>query len=253
VRVVVDVATDSVVQRMDYGPWGEVLVDTNPGFQPFGFAGGLWSAETGLVRFGARDYDPELGRWTAKDPLLFDGGDTNLYAYAGNDPVNFVDPSGQLLWDLLDIYFFYQDLRDFGRCPSIGNALWAGLGLVSLAPGLPNVGLARRADDLVALPGALRGGAATTDVYFGVRNADRVYTGITTNLARRQVQHGDRFVLERVTQSGQVTRGEARAIEQALIVRNPGFENVRNSISPRHPWYQQAVDWGDAWLSRNGF
>jgi RHS repeat-associated protein len=71
------------------------VLDTNPGFQPFGFAGGLYDADTGLVRFGARDYDPEVGRWTAKDPLLFDGGDTNLYAYGVNDPVNNQDPRGE--------------------------------------------------------------------------------------------------------------------------------------------------------------
>ncbi len=63
-------------------------------FQPFGFAGGLYDGDTGLVRFGARDYDPYTGRWTAKDPILFEGGDTNLYGYVLNDPINFVDPKG---------------------------------------------------------------------------------------------------------------------------------------------------------------
>jgi uncharacterized protein RhaS with RHS repeats len=46
------------------------------------------------VRFGYRDYDPDTGRWTAKDPIFFDGGDTDLYGYVQNDPVNFVDPAG---------------------------------------------------------------------------------------------------------------------------------------------------------------
>jgi RHS repeat-associated protein len=86
-----------VVQQIDYDPFGKVLADTNPGFQPFGFAGGRYDADTGLVRFGARDYDPNVGRWTAKDPILFAGGDTNLYAYAGSDPVNFIDPTGLFL------------------------------------------------------------------------------------------------------------------------------------------------------------
>lgn len=48
------------------------------------------------MRYGARDYDPYTGRWTAKDPLLFSGGDSNFYAYVGNDPVNWVDPSGHV-------------------------------------------------------------------------------------------------------------------------------------------------------------
>ena len=46
------------------------------------------------MRFGARDYDAETGRWTAKDPILFDGGDGNLYRYILNDPINFIDPNG---------------------------------------------------------------------------------------------------------------------------------------------------------------
>ncbi|XXY47145.1 RHS repeat-associated core domain-containing protein [Sorangium sp. So ce269] len=95
VRLVIDAAIGTVAQRMDYDEFGEVVLDTNPGFTPFGFAGGLYEPETGLVRFGARDYDPEVGRWTAKDPLLFDGGDTNLYAYALGDPVNRTDPTGR--------------------------------------------------------------------------------------------------------------------------------------------------------------
>jgi uncharacterized protein RhaS with RHS repeats len=46
------------------------------------------------VRFGARDYDAETGRWTAKDPIGFIGGDTNLYGYVWNDPIQFIDPIG---------------------------------------------------------------------------------------------------------------------------------------------------------------
>lgn len=96
VRLVVNVATGSVAQRMDYDEFGLVFNDTNPGFQPFGFAGGLYDKDTGLVRFGARDYDAQTGRWTVKDPILFAGGDTNLYGYVLNDPINFLDPRGLL-------------------------------------------------------------------------------------------------------------------------------------------------------------
>ena len=94
VRLVVNAETGEVVQRMDYDAFGRVLQDTAPGFQPFGFAGGLYDDDTGLVRFGARDYDAYAGKWTAKDPILFGGGDSNLYGYALGDPVNRTDPSG---------------------------------------------------------------------------------------------------------------------------------------------------------------
>ena len=77
--------------------WGGVEQDTSPGFQPFGFAGGAYDVDTGLVRFGARDYDSATGRWTAKDPIRFAGGMPNLFGYALFDPVNVVDPNGRLL------------------------------------------------------------------------------------------------------------------------------------------------------------
>ncbi|MEM7539548.1 MAG: RHS repeat-associated core domain-containing protein [Chloroflexota bacterium] len=100
-RLVVEASSGEIVQRLDYDEFGNVIVDTNPGFQPFGFAGGLYDADTGLVRFGVRDYDPFAGRWTAKDPLRFDGGDTNIYAYLHNDPINYIDPSGFSFWQEL--------------------------------------------------------------------------------------------------------------------------------------------------------
>ena len=93
-RLVVDVATGTISQRMDYDEFGRVTLDTNPAFQPFGFAGGLYDPDTGLVRFGARDYDAEAGRWTGKDPIRFEGGEWNLYGYTPSDPINFLDPLG---------------------------------------------------------------------------------------------------------------------------------------------------------------
>ncbi|MBX3263378.1 MAG: RHS repeat-associated core domain-containing protein, partial [Labilithrix sp.] len=73
--------------------WGVVTNDTAPGFQPFGFAGGLWDRDTGLVRFGTRDYDPTTGRWTTKDASRFGGG-LNFYVYCDGDPINRIDTDG---------------------------------------------------------------------------------------------------------------------------------------------------------------
>jgi hypothetical protein len=47
-----------------------------------------------LTRYGARDYDAEVGRWTSKDPIGFGGGSANLYGYVFDDPVNWIDPTG---------------------------------------------------------------------------------------------------------------------------------------------------------------
>ncbi len=98
VRLVVNTSDGAIAQRLDYDEFGQVTQNSSPGFQPFGYAGGLLDEQTGLARFGARDYDPATGRWTAKDPIQFAGGSANLYSYVESDPVNAVDPSGLDFW-----------------------------------------------------------------------------------------------------------------------------------------------------------
>jgi RHS repeat-associated protein len=80
-------------QSVQYDPWGGVTSDSFS-YAPLGFAGGLYDEDTKLVHFGARDYDPSVGRWIFKDPILLNGGQENLYVYAGNELVNGRDPNG---------------------------------------------------------------------------------------------------------------------------------------------------------------
>lgn len=94
VRLVVNAATGVVEQRLDYDELGRVISDSAPGFQPFGFAGGLYDVDTQISHFGARDYDAQIGRWLERDPIGFESGATNLYTYAYNDPINFIDSNG---------------------------------------------------------------------------------------------------------------------------------------------------------------
>lgn len=93
-RLIIDVNTGTIVQRIDYNEFGNIISDTNPAFQPFGFAGGTYDQHTKLIRFGARDYDAEIGKWAVKDPIGFLGGDLNLYTYVENNPLNGIDPLG---------------------------------------------------------------------------------------------------------------------------------------------------------------
>jgi RHS repeat-associated protein len=138
VRLVVNTSSGVITQRIDYDEFGRVTQNTNPGFQPFGFAGGLYDESTKLARFGARDYDAETGRWTAKDPIGLNGDGPNFYAYVGNAPINRIDPSG--LWSVSISWYW-----GFGGTLTVGNSngsnfvnVNAGVGIgagVSFAPG----------------------------------------------------------------------------------------------------------------------
>lgn len=87
--------TGMIVRQIEYDSWGVKVSDTNPSFDlPVGFAGGIPDDATGLVRFGFRDYEPGAGRWAAKDPIFFRGGQWNLYAYVRNSPITRKDRSG---------------------------------------------------------------------------------------------------------------------------------------------------------------
>jgi len=94
-KAVSDPTTGTIVKKVDYDSFGKITSDTNPSFRAgLGYGGGLFDTHTELLYFAHRDYNPETGRWNAKDPVLFQGGDSNLYAYVANDPVNSNDPYG---------------------------------------------------------------------------------------------------------------------------------------------------------------
>ncbi len=131
-RMVVDADNGTLVAERRWDEFGVPLVDTTPGLLPFGFAGGLEDRDTGLLRFGARDYEPASGRWTTKDPIGFAGGDTNIYAYVAGDPVNRLDVSG-LADDFADVPAagdFFRDLGEiFHESRTDASVLFSGLGV----------------------------------------------------------------------------------------------------------------------------
>ncbi|HLB36951.1 MAG TPA: RHS repeat-associated core domain-containing protein [Gemmatimonadales bacterium] len=94
VRLVLNAADGTIVQRIAYDEFGRELLNTNPGFQPFGYAGGPVDEATGLVRFGARDYDALPGRWVNRASPGLGVVQTNPYSYVANDPVRVTDPLG---------------------------------------------------------------------------------------------------------------------------------------------------------------
>lgn len=103
-----------LLAEWEHTAYGHVLYASNASwFLDIGFSGGLLDAATGLVTIGARDYAPTVGRFVSEDPKLFDGGQTNLYMFALNDPLSRRDPSG---------------LNSIGISASVGVTVGIGIG-----------------------------------------------------------------------------------------------------------------------------
>jgi RHS repeat-associated protein len=194
VRQVVEVGAGTVLQRMAYDAWGEVLQDTAEGAQPFGYAGGQYDADTGLVHFGSRDYDARTGRWTSKDPLGFGSGTTNVYGYANGDPVNLVDPGGRVAIAPLVL------LGMAGSAPMLvahsndwsGHALMGLSGLAAGDLGALGAGVLRVGGPMVGdlagagLRCAMRGACGFTERSLGIRLGARGEEGADSVLLRER-------------------------------------------------------------------
>jgi RHS repeat-associated protein len=90
--------TEGIVNSYAYTPFGILANENESVIQPFKFVGkyGVMTEPNGFYYMRARYYDTEIGRFISEDPIGFDGGDVNLYAYVGNNPVLLIDPDG--LW-----------------------------------------------------------------------------------------------------------------------------------------------------------
>lgn len=83
--------------RKDYAPFGEQLDSIAEG-EKLAYTGKEHDDATGLTYFGARYYDPTLGRFMGIDPAGIDPTDPftfNRYSYANNNPYRFLDPDGR--------------------------------------------------------------------------------------------------------------------------------------------------------------
>ena len=100
----VNAASGKAAASYDYDPFGNTLkaVGEFASSNPFRFSTKYADAETGLVYYGERYYQPQTGRWLGRDPLGEAGG-PNLYAFVGNSPVGHIDPTG--LYEI-DVHYY---------------------------------------------------------------------------------------------------------------------------------------------------
>jgi RHS repeat-associated protein len=81
----------------NYSPFGKKQTTGAASGNPFAFTG-REDDGTGYYYYRARYYSPDQKRFIAEDPAEFSGGDSNLYSYVGNSPLNAVDPTGRFIF-----------------------------------------------------------------------------------------------------------------------------------------------------------
>jgi len=87
-------SSGTVVNTYTYDAFGKLTASSGSITNPYRFTGREWDQETSVYYYRARYYAPTLGRFIGQDPIGFKGGDINLYAYVGGNPLGGIDPFG---------------------------------------------------------------------------------------------------------------------------------------------------------------
>ncbi len=181
-------ASGTLVEQYQYGPFGANNEVSQLG-NPLRYTARRFDEDSGLYYYRARYYSTELGRFLQPDPLGYADG-LNIYAYVGNDPLNFVDPSGM----------YGQGLDNLQTGLDVGG-LTPGLGIFPDAANvIISLGRGNFGDALISggamipifgqgVTGVKLGKKATEGIYEFTDTAGKLYVGQSNNIAKRLNQH----------------------------------------------------------------
>jgi RHS repeat-associated protein len=115
-------ATGTKTAAYAYDPYGRSRTISGPAAtsNPWRYTSGYTDTSTGLTKLGARYYDPTTGRFTQPDPS---GQETNIYRYAGDNPVNNTDTTGLNI----DFTLAPADLNEIGIALATGTGIAAAI------------------------------------------------------------------------------------------------------------------------------
>ena len=219
-------------QRIEYTPYGETWVEktSNTGLEylPYKFTAKELDEETGLYYYGARYLDPKYSMWISCDPALSDymagssagcGGiyshiNLNLYHYAGNNPLRYVDPDGRKNKDsVLD--WIQGGLDAVGLVPGVGEIADGVNGVISLcrgdfvAAGLSFVSMVPVVGDAIG-----KGGKAVKQI---VKHGDDII-----DAGKQVLKHADDGLLK-------ATKGASKTISDAAKTKGLHRPYIRKS------------------------
>ncbi len=100
-----------------------------------------------LYYYGARYYDPDIGRFLSLDPLASKNPSVSPYAYVNNNPLRRIDPDGRTLWDIVDVGFAIWSIADAIKEPTAKNIGLAVVDVAAILPLVPSTGWFRRGAD----------------------------------------------------------------------------------------------------------
>lgn len=237
------VATDeagNLLWRESYRPYGERMLKPAAANNQW-FHGKQADPDTGMSDFGARNYDPVLGRFLSIDPVDFTEKNIhsfNRYNYGNNNPLKFKDPDGRAPEDLVDESrgagrptIGYQSIDGTMRMPSSRAEMLDAAKRLNGAQSAPQIARQEATE-------AAKGGT------YVLKNAEGtiIKTGRTNNLARREAEHGrnhpDRtFEVDKRTDNRAAQRGREQDLHDAnpsAHAANGGLDKI-NGISPKNP------------------